>query len=301
MRIIDYFESVYRVKKLWGKSENTVRLYRLSIRSFEKTLGRDALLSDLTNENVMLHMQRVISLGRSRATANKDREQLLVLWRHAFRAKLVNDWPDVPKAIEPIRTPEAWMAEDLDALLHAARTQPGKIGAAPAGLYWETMIRLCLDTAERIGAVMGLTWNDLERDWLLVRAELRKGGKRDKRYQLSADTVALLKELRRYNGQQKTIFHWPLHWTYLWSRYKAVVKSAGLPTGRKCQLHRLRKTTASIAHASGLNAQELLDHQYRRTTDSYLDPRFTRADQASDVVTAYLADQTRCHRPNKPR
>ena len=180
MRISDYFESVYRVKKLWGKSENTVRLYRLSIRSFEKTLGRDALLSDLTNENVMLHMQRVISLGRSKATANKDREQLLVLWRHAFRAKLIADWPDVPKAIEPVRTPEAWMAEDLDALLYAARSQPGKIGAAPAGLYWETMIRLCLDTAERIGAVMGLTWNDLERDWLLVRAELRKGGKRDR-------------------------------------------------------------------------------------------------------------------------
>lgn len=296
MLISQYFESVYRPRKLFGKSQNTVRLYRLSIRSFEKTLGRPALLSDLSDETVMMHMQRVIDAGRSRATANKDREQLLVLWRHAFRAKLIATYPDVPKAIEPVRTPEAWMIDDLDALLAAARSQTGKIGNAPACLFWESLIRLCLDTAERIGAVMALTWDDLERDWILVKAEHRKGGKRDKRYQLSAETVAILGELRRYNCARPTIFHWPHHWTYLWARYKAVVKSAGLPTGRKCQLHRLRKTTASIANAAGLNAQELLDHQHRRTTNSYLDPRFSRTEQASDVVQSYLSRAIKVHR-----
>lgn len=296
MRIDKYFEDVYRIKKLWGKSPNTSRLYRLSIRSFERTLGRPANLADLTNENVMRHMDRVLALGRSKATANKDREQLLVIWRHAARAKLVKNWPDVPKAIEPVRTPEAWLAEDLEALLAAARRQPGTIGRAPAALFWEALIRVCLDTAERIGAVMGLGWDDLDRDWLLVRAELRKGSKRDKRYQLSSETLDLLGQLRKYTGGQKTIFHWPLHPTYLWAKYGQVVKSAGLPNGRKCKLHRLRKTTASIAYACGLDAQAILDHQERRTTESYLDPRFTRQDQASDVVSAYLADKTRCHR-----
>jgi integrase len=296
MRISEYFESIYRVKKLWGKSENTVRLYRLSVRSFGKTLGRDADLADLTNENVMLHMQRVLSNGRSKATANKDREQLLVLWRHAFRAGLIKTWPDVPKCVEAQRTPEAWLIDDLEALLESARSQPGQIGTAPAGLFWEALIRICLDTAERIGAVMGLKWDDVERGWVMVRAELRKGSRRDKRYQLSRETIALLAELRKFNGRHATIFHWPHHWTYLWARYGKVVKGAGLPSGRKCKLHRLRKTTASIAHASGLNAQELLDHQHRRTTNAYLDPRFTRDEQASDVVQSYLQHRLNVHR-----
>lgn len=289
MTISEYFESTYCPKKLWGKSQNTVRLYRLTIRSFGKTLGREALLADLTNDNVMRHMQRVLSNGRAKATANKDREQLLVLWRHAFRHQLVTNYPDVPKAPEPVRTPEAWLAEDLDALLDSARQQTGAIGDAPAALYWECLIRVCLDTAERIGAVMSLTWNDLERNWLLVRAEFRKGGKRDKRYYLSKDAVHLLAELKKFNGKCPTIFHWPLNKSYFWSRYKKVVAEAGLPTGRKSQFHRLRKTTASIAHASGMNAQEILDHQHRRTTNSYLDPRFTREEQASDVVSAFLS------------
>lgn len=296
MRIDKYFEEIYRPKKLWGKSLNTSRLYRLSIKSFERTLGRPANLADLTNENVMRHMERVLALGRSKATANKDREQLLVIWRHACRQRILKDWPDVPKAIEPVRTPEAWLAEDLEALLAAARRQTGTIGSAPAGVFWESLIRLCLDTAERIGAVMGLTWDDLERDWLTVRAELRKGSKRDKRYQLSSETLRLLTELKKFNGNKPTIFHWPLHPTYIWAKYGQVVKAAGLPSGRKCKLHRLRKTTASIAHACGLNAQELLDHQERRTTASYLDPRFTRAEQASDVVQSYLSRQIRVHR-----
>src|SRR5690606_35827652 len=94
-------------------------------------------------------------------------------------------------------------------------------------------------------------------------------------------------ELRKYR-QSDFIFHWPYCSTYLWNRYSKIVERAGLPTGRKCGLHRLRKTAASVAWQAGLDPQELLDHKDRRTTQRYLDPRFTRDQQPSVILALWL-------------
>ena len=95
MYLIDFFETYYRPQRLLGKSENTNRLYRMSISSFGKTVITKPTLADLTDANVIKHMQRLLDNGRSPATANKDRSQLLTLWRHAHRLKLVDSWPNV--------------------------------------------------------------------------------------------------------------------------------------------------------------------------------------------------------------
>ena len=49
MKIEDYLESIYRLKKLRPGAHNTLRLYRSSIRNLEKSLGRKAQLEDLTD------------------------------------------------------------------------------------------------------------------------------------------------------------------------------------------------------------------------------------------------------------
>lgn len=288
MKLEQFFNDVYKPKKLHGKSPNTTRLYQVCFRNFSKTLGQTPMLSDLTNELVIKHMQRMLDDGRAKATANKERCQLVALWRYAAQIKLLDSWPDVPKEQEPQRIPQAWTLSDMEKLLAAANRQKGCIGDAPAWLWWVTLIRFCLDTGERISAMMACQWDWIESDHVVIRAEVRKGSRRDKWTQLSTETCDLLRQLRQHTGRTNCVFAWPYCKTYLWTRYKVILIDAGLPTGRKCGVHRIRKTAASVAFQAGLDPQDLLDHTDRRTTHRYLDPRFTRKTQPSAIFSDWL-------------
>jgi integrase len=296
MLALEFFDSVYRVKRLKPTARNTCRLYLESLKRFDLFLGRRARLDDLTAANIERLMADCLRNGNAAATANKHRDQLLAMARYAHRLGLLADWPDTQRYEEPERAPQAWLADDVERLLEACRQQPGSIGRAPASVWWLGLVSVAFDSGERIGAILGVRWDDLEGRWLLARAELRKGGKRDRRYLLSETTAATLKELRTYTRDSGVVFHWPYSYTYVWRRYSQVLESAGLPVGRRSGFHRIRKTVASVAHAAGLDAQSLLDHSHKRTTQRYLDPRFTRQEQPSEVLARYLADPSLCHR-----
>lgn len=287
MLISVFFETVYRVRKLRGGSPNTVRLYRFSIRHFDRTLGRAASLSDFSDDNVVATMQSMLDRGCSPYTANKERSQLLALWRFACKLGTLTVWPTVEPEREPVRVPIAWMADDIHVLLSHVATMPGAIGNVPCSIWWRAIILVCLDTGERIGAVSQVTWDGLDREWLLAPAEVRKGRKRDRRYLLSADTLAAIDAMRRFSlGSQ--IFFWPYCRSYLWVKFSKLLKNAGLPHGPKDKFHRFRKTVASVTYAAGMDAQDILDHDSKRTTQKYLDPRFTRENQASAALTKWL-------------
>ena len=298
MRLDAYFDDYYAPSKLLGKSQNTFRLYRVCFQHLANTLGRPAELSDLNDTTIRKHLQRLLDEGRSKATVNKERCSIVALWRHACQKKMVDSWPDIPKYKEPVRTPMAWTRDDVEQLLTACRRSEGYVGTCPAHVYWTALVMTCLDTAERIGAIMQAEWDWLESDSILIRGEARKGGKRDKWFRLSPDTMTLLGEVRRYR-QSERIFHWPYSHTYLWRRYKSLVERAGLPTGRRSGYHRLRRTAASVCYAAGMDPQELLDHTDRRTTQRYLDPRHARQTQASDILAAWLRSPGGLSEPQK--
>lgn len=287
MLLIAFFDDFYRPNRLRGKSENTSRLYRLSVRSFGKTLGHPALLKELTNANVNRHMQRLIDDGRAKATANKDRSQLLALWRYAIKLGLLSEWPDVQPEIEPQRVPRAWMADEVVRLFRTIDRLPGKIDTCDRSLWWRCLLMLALDTGERIGALSECRWDWLEGRWLIIPAEFRKGKHRDRHYLLGCGTVSRLGELRNQSIGNK-IFPWPYCSVYLWRKFGDILKEAGLPHGRRDKFHRLRRTCASVVHAAGLDATEALDHTHRRTTQAYLDPRFARKDQPSEILAQWL-------------
>lgn len=287
MLISEFFEHHYRIRRLRGKSQETSRLYRISVRNFEKTLGRRAVLADLTNENVSLHMQTMLDRGRAKATANKDRSQLLALWRFATRIGMHTTHPEVMPETEPIRVPVAWMADDIHKLMAAIKSTQGNIGDVPASVWWLAILSVCLDTGERIGAVAKARWSWLDGQWLLIPAEARKGSKRDKRYTISAETMGALRKLRKYTDST-AMFPWPYCHVYLWTKFDRLLKDAGLPHGRKDKFHRLRKTLGSVAYAAGLDAQDILDHQHKRTTQAYIDPRFSRDVQPSKIIADWL-------------
>lgn len=291
-RLIDFFENVYSPLKLRGKSANTFRLYHFTVRNFGRFLGRDPMLADLSDENVSKLLTWMASRGRAPHTVEKERCQLLAIWRFACQRGKLTIYPNVPRQKLPERVVFAWTKEELAELFKATRQMNGDIGGIPASDWWYALHCVIWDTGERIGAVLQLRWQnlDMQTRWLIIPAELRKGHTRDKPHRLHRDTIQSLQPLA--NDRHEMIFHWPYTMTAIYHRYNAVLKKAGLPTDARSKFHKMRRSVASHYEAAGGDATSLLDHSSRSvTTKHYLDPRIVVTSQASEVL----------FRPNKTR
>jgi integrase len=142
----------------------------------------------------------------------------------------------------------------------------------PAGTWFAALVLVLWETAERIGAVLECRPGDFCDSRLHVRAEYRKGGKRDREYQLSSRTAKLLGEAR---GTTR-LLEWDRNRTLLWAKYADVVARAGLGRGRSLSFHALRRSAASHYAARGGDPVQLLDHSSPRITHRwYLDRRMT--------------------------
>jgi integrase len=285
-----FFNSYYLPLKLRTRAKNTRRLYEFSVRNLGNFLGREPMLDDLSDDATSRLMSWMIERGLSPYTANKERSQLLAIWRFACRKGFLKEWPDVEPEIEPERTPRAWTVDDLGHLWAACDVAPGTIGGVRACDWWRALHLVLWFTAERIGAVMQLRWTDFDAQsgWLIVRAESRKGGRADKPARLPAEAVEALERIRQ--PERELIFQWDLSDGYIYRRYNRILKSAGLATDAKSKFHRMRKSAASHFEAGNGNATALLGHSSRAVTLSYLDPRICKPPQAADVLFTPGAD-----------
>jgi integrase len=284
------YEQEYRPLRLAGCSAHTDANYRINLRHFDAFLasvqGRRpgaARLEDLTDRNVIGAMQWLTSHGRSIATANKLRVHLSALWNFLARRKLVDVFPDVRPLPEPLRTPAAWTEEQLARLWKACARQTGTIAGIRAADFWTALHQLAWDSGERISALLGIEWRDidLERGYGEFRAEIRKGRREPNLVRLHADTVAALSRLPR---PLKKVFPWPYCDTMLWLRYGKILTDAGLPSSRADKFHRIRRSVASHIKRLGGNATEILKHSNAATTEAYLDPRITGRQYAVDLL-----------------
>lgn len=274
MTLQELFTDYYRPLRLRGRSLNTSRLYGCTIRSFSKWLEAPATLADLTDLTLSRFLEHRASV-RSPYTAEKERTQLLSLWRFAADRGLISDRPCVPPATLPDRVPHAWTVEQLQSLMRAAAATRGYVGAIRACVWWPALVSVLWETAERIGAILACGPGDFVPPTLSVRAEYRKGGRRDRVYRLSPETCGLLTQA----CGQHHLLQWPMNYGYLWGKYKDVVARAGLGHGRKCAFHQLRRSAASHYAARGGDAMKLLDHSSPRITQRwYLDTRLTDRD-----------------------
>lgn len=274
MTLQNLFDDYYRPLRLRGRSTNTNRLYGCTIRSFWKWLRHEPTINDLTELTISRFLEHRGNT-RSPYTAEKERTQLIALWRFAADRGFVSDRPCVPPAPLPDRIPEAWSVDQLRSLVRAAVATPGRVGDVPAGIWYAALVNVLWETAERIGAILACEPGDLSPPFLNVRAEYRKGGKRDRAYRLTPVTL----DLAARSCGARRVFEWPGSREYLWTKYRDVVKRAGLPTGRKCGFHQLRRSAASHYAALGGDAVKLLDHSSPRITHRwYLDRRLTDRD-----------------------
>jgi len=272
MILEDFFRQVYRPLRLRGRSPSTSRLYENTIKQFSKFLDRSASLADLNDLAVSRFLEHR-STVRSPFTSEKERNQLCSLWRCAADRRLVDDRPCVPPSPLPVRVPQAWSIDELKRLVTFAKVAKGKVGDVPASVFWPALILVLWQCAERVGAILAVRKEDYTRPRLLVRAEYRKGGKRDKLYSFTEETCDLLDALVR-SGSGPLIFYWPSAKGYLWNRFGKLIDKAGLGGGKRCKFHQLRRSAATHFCARGGDPTALLDHSSPRITKAYLDPRY---------------------------
>lgn len=276
------FTDLYVPKRLRSARPSTLRRWRVTLRTFDKFLERRAVLDDLCDDTLeQFTIWRLSTV--SAATANTDVKTLLALSRFLARRQLLDRWPDVPLTPEPVRTPRAWSRDEFSRLVAAAGRTPGTVGQCPAGLWWQALCLVIYDTGERIGAVMRLRWTDVDLDarWIVFPAEARKGGRADSACQIHQQTAALLARLPK---TRNFVFAWPRSYVSLWGDFARILRSAGLPSDRRDKFHRIRRTTASHAAASGADPTALLRHASRTTTARYLDPTILTPSQAVDYL-----------------
>lgn len=277
---------IYADKRLRGCSPNTLRLYKHSIAAYSKTLGREATLEDLTDDNLHRHMWRLVDEGRSRATANKDCAQIGAMWRFANRNGMVTNWPNVKLLQEPERVPMAWLPHEVDRLLKSIEKEPGFVCGVPARLWWHCLVSVLMETGERIKPIREMARTALSGDYLLIQAELRKRMTRDKMYKLTPETASELHRMLTLHGEEK-LFPWDRSETYIYKRYTDILKRAHLSHDSKSKFHALRRWTASVVKRMGGDPTAALDHASARTTKRYLDVRICGQEPTSDFIARY--------------
>lgn len=281
MLLQEFFEGIYRPIRLRGRSPRTVTLYERSIAAFSAWLDRPADLVDFDDVVVSRYLASLD--GRLAApTIAKERSQLVAMWNCAAKRRFVDRFPDVPSSPVPRRIPIAWTEEQLQRLIEACRRERGDYCGVPAGRWWVALHLVLWDTGERIGAASSVQWEDLRKDWLIVRAEYRKGRRADAEYRLGGDTLEALDAIRE--PPRESIFPWPYSSSYLWHVYGLILSAAWLPNDRKHKFHCMRKSVASHLKAAGGDPQLAMDHCDPRTTKAYLDPQIVGTPQPVDFL-----------------
>ncbi len=270
-----------------GISDRTIALYGYTIKAYGEFLGLTSgegfvpptvdHLEELEVARFLAHRLRTRSVG----TAAKDRSQIRAIWEWASRRGMVRTWPAVRPIRVPERVPKAWLIDEFQRLLDSAGQELGEIGDVPAPKFWRAILMTGYEVGERIGGLLSIEWPDVGPNGVTIRAEGRKGQRRDIWRGISPDCYEAIMQIK---SPRRLVFDWGKSYSMLWYDLGRICERAGLPNDRSSKFHRVRKTTASYAAAGGLDPQKVMDHASPLTTRRYLDPRIVKQPEATDVL-----------------
>ena len=267
------------------RSRLTHDQYTFAIRDFGESLRRPPTVADLTEEALADVRSLLLSRRLTPKTINERIGRITALWRFLAMRGMVARHPPTHRLTEPRRIPQAWSLDEMARVLAAVSAARGSLDGIPERLWWRSLILAMWDSAERITALMSAEWKNYDHStgWLLIPAEARKGARQDALYQFDDPTQAEIAQI--VEPARDKIWPWPRDRSYLWIRYRKLLRRAGLPADRYSGFHKIRRTVASHYDAAGGNASQLLGHTDRRVTErSYLDPRITPRPQARDKL-----------------
>lgn len=251
---------------------NTVRQYGFAIDDLTECLGRTAVITDLTDDNLIRMTRYLLGRGLAPKTINERVGRIRTLWTWLAKRGEVRTWPTAPKLQEPEPVPFAWSVEELRRLFNAAGNMPGWVGGVRAGDWWQALLAWLWCTGERKDATLKLEYRHLNfaRKIATVPASVRKRKKKTAVYPLWSDVIERIKAVR----QGERVFHWPFCDSYYFKQWDKLNAIAGLPTGRECKTQCIRVSFATWITASGGDATKALLHDSPVTTKRhYIDSR----------------------------
>ncbi len=248
------------------------------VNAFERFLGREASLQDLTAEQVNLWIMRRCG-ARSWHTARSRRGMLLTLWRAACEEGLVKEFP---QRIRPVKTPplipQAWKEKELERLLDACQRLPGQMDSLglPARDVWTAWVLLAWDTALRPCDLLNLTREHL-RGGILLLVQKKTGFPLMCR--LRPETLAAVDRL--FPPEREKIFAFSRSQVdYWWEKIRQL-------SGLKGSTETIRRSRASFAEAClPGSAQRVLGHRtpglcYKH----YIDPTILYSPELPPPIT----------------
>ena len=272
--LVEFFERHFLPRHLVGVSPRTILLYRILLRHFDRFLERFATLADLSDANLLAYCPWRLQNGANQTTTARDFHGLHTLWEWAARRHYTLEFPDCRSPCKPLRrVPTAWKPEEVSRLVAGCAAMKRPIGAVPGCLWWQAFIIVGLHTGLRHGALLALRWEDvdLESGTMLARAESAKTYQ-DEIHRIGPDAVEALKVIRE--PPRELVFASDLNPTTYGRQWDVILRPAGLPGGRRCKTHKLRRTSGFwVAQLGGIPAaQEHLGHtNIAMTVHHYID------------------------------
>jgi len=247
---------------LKGLNGRTIEIYDSTLNRFRECLGREPLVSDLTDVAISRFLRWRLETPNSRGqiprrtTVLKDRVQLLALASLAFRKRRIEEDVVLPQFRAAGRLPRGYLREEVERLIADAARRRGSYAGRPAAWWWKTIIWWSWETGCRIGETLQLRWEyvDLADRRAVLIAETRKLKTRDLEKRFSP---ALAEELAKQHRPGELVWPWDRCRTSVWVLLaKACQRCKIEPRG----FHGFRKAAASYYAAAGGNPVDLLDH-----------------------------------------
>lgn len=272
-----------------GLKKKSIEQYSIAVNLFAKYLGREPHVEDLETEKIAGFVTWLVANGRSARTANGKRATLLMLARFASELGWLPKLPRVKKLTEPRRTPRGFTSEEMTAILKACEFAPSMPmilnGAKKVRTWtpteWQILLRAIWETAARPTSLLGVTFGDIQRGMMVVRAELTKT-MTDHCRPISPTLHALIQQRKdeRRAGECDLVLDWPGHHRQLWYALRRyILNPAGID--KHVSLYGARKGAISyIAKKRGVQeAARFAGHRNPKVTiDSYIDPRIADDD-----------------------
>jgi integrase len=278
---------------LQNLTDRTVVLYGHTLDRFAEHLGHEPCIDDIDDLVVAGFLRWRAATPRRRgkpsaASVAKDKSQLTALanWAAKKRMKRLDgtdvEFLSLPRMRKIRHAPQAYTAEEVARLIRLAKCRIGQVDGHPAAWWWSTLLYAAWCSGERIGALLGIKWQDVDLDGqtLLFRAETRKGRCSDIQRAITPDLAAMLR--MRAGKPEALVWRWDRSYHSLWPSLRLLCRRAGV---RGTGFHRLRKSSASYVALGGGDATEHLGHSSSEMTrQHYLDPRITQSKKALDYL-----------------
>lgn len=255
--------------------DSTVEQYRVAVRVFERWLGHEARLDELS-ELMLSTWLRDYSRTVAPATVRNKRTMIVGLWRNAADDGYIEGPRRRIRSARVVLEPrEAWTIDEVSTLRATCRTLKRRHACGlPRSLWWELAVCVAWDSGLRWGDLVRLRVDQVQPDGIVCVVQHKT--KRLIIGRLSTETLAILQ--RSLDAcPRDLVCPWPGSGETFRDQVRTLVRKAGIRGGTWKWLRRGSSTDVEIQERGAAGA--FLGHRggNRIAEVYYLDPRILAA------------------------